>query len=228
MDVLPKTFVQLILAAKWLVRHSSTSPKQQWRPLHSLLSISFFYVCRIPVPVYCMYSIKTLFTTSVVWRGIYIYNLRDSLHTKLKIKFYIPNSSNKLFLKTSISRSRGLKYVWRKKQNPNIEVQIKTRQSKIIGKIGVIHALWQFDFIQVFVLTRGSVFMWKIRFEFMNYLVFIKNIPYSSVGEPEPVKWDIFWMEPKPKLCFGSFFPANFMQLPSYSLLKIKYNSVLV
>ena len=30
-----------------------------------------------------------------------------------------------------------------KKQNPNIEVQIKTRQSKIIGKIGVIHALWQ-------------------------------------------------------------------------------------
>ena len=26
MDVLPKTFLQIILAAKWLVRHSSTSP----------------------------------------------------------------------------------------------------------------------------------------------------------------------------------------------------------
>ena len=35
MDVLPKTFVQVILAAKWLVRHSSMSPKQQRRPLPS-------------------------------------------------------------------------------------------------------------------------------------------------------------------------------------------------
>ena len=43
MDVLPKTFVQIILAAKWLVRHSSTSPNQQRRPLSSLLSLSFFY-----------------------------------------------------------------------------------------------------------------------------------------------------------------------------------------
>ena len=43
MDVLPKFFVQIILAAKWLVRHSSTSPKQQRRPLPSLLSLSFFY-----------------------------------------------------------------------------------------------------------------------------------------------------------------------------------------
>ena len=39
MDVLPKTFVQIILAANWLVRHSITSPKQQRRP--SLLSLSF-------------------------------------------------------------------------------------------------------------------------------------------------------------------------------------------
>ena len=43
MDVLQKTFVQNILAAKWLVRHSSTSPKQQRWPLTSLLSLSYFY-----------------------------------------------------------------------------------------------------------------------------------------------------------------------------------------
>ena len=38
-----KTFVQIILATEWLVQHSSTSPKQQRRPLPSLLSSSFFY-----------------------------------------------------------------------------------------------------------------------------------------------------------------------------------------
>ena len=38
-----KTFLQIIIAAKWLVWHSSTSPKQQRRPLPSLLSLSFFY-----------------------------------------------------------------------------------------------------------------------------------------------------------------------------------------
>ena len=32
MDVLPKTMVKIIFAAKWLVRHSSTSPNQQQRP----------------------------------------------------------------------------------------------------------------------------------------------------------------------------------------------------
>ena len=42
MGVLPKTLVQIILAAKWLVRHSSTFPKQQRRPLPSLLYKSFF------------------------------------------------------------------------------------------------------------------------------------------------------------------------------------------
>ena len=36
MDVLPITFVQIILAANWLVRHSRTSTKQQRRPLPSL------------------------------------------------------------------------------------------------------------------------------------------------------------------------------------------------
>ena len=48
-DVLPKTFVQIILAAKWLVRHLSTSPHQQRRPLPSLLSLSFFYDIRQPL-----------------------------------------------------------------------------------------------------------------------------------------------------------------------------------
>ena len=42
MDVFPKTFLQIILAAKWLVQHSSTSPKQQRRPLLSRLYKSFF------------------------------------------------------------------------------------------------------------------------------------------------------------------------------------------
>ena len=32
MDVLPKTYVQIILAAKWLVSHSRTSPNQQRQP----------------------------------------------------------------------------------------------------------------------------------------------------------------------------------------------------
>ena len=49
MDVLPKTFLQIILAVKWLVRHSSTvhtSPKEQRRPLPSLL----FYSSSIQLP----------------------------------------------------------------------------------------------------------------------------------------------------------------------------------
>ena len=40
MDVLPKTYLQIILAVKWLVRHWSTSLKQQRRPLPSLLCVS--------------------------------------------------------------------------------------------------------------------------------------------------------------------------------------------
>ena len=35
-----KTFLEIILAAKWIVRHSSTSAKQQRRPFASLLSVS--------------------------------------------------------------------------------------------------------------------------------------------------------------------------------------------
>ena len=43
----PKSFVQIILAAKWLARHSRESPKQQRRPLHSLLHLSFFYASEV-------------------------------------------------------------------------------------------------------------------------------------------------------------------------------------
>ena len=58
-DVLPKiTFIQIILAAKWLVWHSSTSPKQQRRPLPSLLSVSSAMILMLntilePNPVLC-------------------------------------------------------------------------------------------------------------------------------------------------------------------------------
>ena len=38
-----KTFVKIILAAYWSLRHSSTSSNQQRRPLPSLLTLSFFY-----------------------------------------------------------------------------------------------------------------------------------------------------------------------------------------
>ena len=40
MDFLSKTFLQIILAAKWLVQHSSMSHKQQRRSLPTLLSVS--------------------------------------------------------------------------------------------------------------------------------------------------------------------------------------------
>ena len=40
MDILLKTFLRIIHAANWLVRHSILSPKQQRRPLPSLLSVS--------------------------------------------------------------------------------------------------------------------------------------------------------------------------------------------
>ena len=39
----PTNCSKIILAAKWLVRHSSTFPNQQRRPLPSLLYLSFFY-----------------------------------------------------------------------------------------------------------------------------------------------------------------------------------------
>ena len=47
----PKTFLQMILDAKWLVQHSGTSPKQQQWPLPSLLSDSFFQIYSPPTPL---------------------------------------------------------------------------------------------------------------------------------------------------------------------------------
>ena len=52
-DVLSKTFLQIILAAKWFVRHSITSPNQQRRPLTSLLYLFFFYAYHVdPILIY--------------------------------------------------------------------------------------------------------------------------------------------------------------------------------
>ena len=50
MDVLTTTFFLQIILSKWLLRHSSTSPNQQRRPLPSLLSVYFFYGFRSRTP----------------------------------------------------------------------------------------------------------------------------------------------------------------------------------
>ena len=51
--VLSKTFLQIILAAKWFVRHSITSPNQQRQPLTSLLYLFFFYAYHVdPILIY--------------------------------------------------------------------------------------------------------------------------------------------------------------------------------
>ena len=62
MDGLPKTFVQIILAAKWLGRHSSTSHKQQRRPMPSLLSLSFFYGAEVRTSAWGAKSNHVLFS----------------------------------------------------------------------------------------------------------------------------------------------------------------------
>ena len=47
MDVPPKIFLQIILAAEWVLQYSSMSPKQQRRPLPSLLDKSFFFALQL-------------------------------------------------------------------------------------------------------------------------------------------------------------------------------------
>ena len=47
MDVLPKKFLQIILAAKWLVRHSSTSPKPE------VTTFAGIYPCCMSVNILC-------------------------------------------------------------------------------------------------------------------------------------------------------------------------------
>ena len=75
MKVLPKTFVQIILAAKWFVRLSNTSPNQHRRPLPSLLSLSFFYDCQpsMPVDLCCqpIYCYGTLIRCTITENGLY-------------------------------------------------------------------------------------------------------------------------------------------------------------
>ena len=77
-DVLPKTFVQIILAAKWLGRHSSTytSSNKQQRPL-PFSSIVILLLCRIlphlytntPFSYYLLYSVySTLYIVQIVGR----------------------------------------------------------------------------------------------------------------------------------------------------------------
>ena len=66
-DVLSKTLIQIILAAKWLVWHSSTFPKQQRRPLPSFLSVSssmtvlYLFILFIPIYTVCYSKACSIF-----------------------------------------------------------------------------------------------------------------------------------------------------------------------
>ena len=80
---LQKTCLQVILAGKWLLRHSSTWRKQQRRPLPSLLCDSYSMGCivrgwhhhiyiRSEAPLtWCVYADMTLYICAVrhPWRG---------------------------------------------------------------------------------------------------------------------------------------------------------------
>ena len=80
MDVLSTNFLQIILAAKCIAGHSSTSPNQQRRPLPSLLYKSFFYGDHIQYTwyghcslLYLKYSVLwpcgvSMSSSSVMWR----------------------------------------------------------------------------------------------------------------------------------------------------------------
>ena len=67
MDVLPKTFLQIILAANWLGRYSGTSHNQQRRPLPSLLSVSSYMIQALAEGKLCF------FLTSYIVRQERIY-----------------------------------------------------------------------------------------------------------------------------------------------------------
>ena len=70
MDVLPKTFFQIIFAAKSAMQHSSTSPNQQQRPLPFLLWDSYSMVV--------VYNITVDFvqnTTTVIVSKTYIFHI---------------------------------------------------------------------------------------------------------------------------------------------------------
>ena len=78
MDVFPKTFIKIILSAKWLARHSSTSPTHQRWPLPSLLSNSSSLDCAILVRGNLGVKVRRNTTTpySVLRGGIHRHTLR--------------------------------------------------------------------------------------------------------------------------------------------------------
>ena len=66
MDVLPKTFVQIILATKWFVRHSSSSPKQWRHPLCLLFCLYHSSMWENNTPVMLQKkSAKATFLTAI-------------------------------------------------------------------------------------------------------------------------------------------------------------------
>ena len=107
MNVHPKTFSQIILAAKWLVSHSTTSPVQQRRHLPSLLFGSLF--CGWGYCVVCLvwYSIwgddiqyegdndgagpRNIFTLSNIYTvyNIYIYSCPAATTSFLTLLFTV-------------------------------------------------------------------------------------------------------------------------------------------
>ena len=88
-----KKFLQIILAAKWLVRHSSTSPNQLRQHLSSLLHFSFFYGLeqlskRFWLTVLGAYPKDFLWPIRLRAAEISQHWLEDKLNTKeLKIKW---------------------------------------------------------------------------------------------------------------------------------------------
>ena len=66
LDVIPKPFLQIILAAEWLVWHSSMSPKQHWRSLPLL----YFCLFLLLWGNYLFFSTLTIIIEQTDWRAI--------------------------------------------------------------------------------------------------------------------------------------------------------------
>ena len=104
MDVLPKTFLQIILAAKWLIRYSSMHPQKQRQPLPSLLytvnpsSLVSDTIVRVAAPDYFILlrlEIKNLYRcqgmSSLLFQGIHIF-YTPSFLTFLRVFFTLSRS----------------------------------------------------------------------------------------------------------------------------------------
>ena len=59
LDVFPKTFLQILLAAKSLVQHSSSFPNQQWRSLPFLLRDSYWMAPTNTSPIEIPETVRT-------------------------------------------------------------------------------------------------------------------------------------------------------------------------